>query len=291
MFSITVDTSADLPVRLLEKWGVTVIPLSYRMYGVERLSPVGRDFTGQAFYEAMRRGVEVTTSQIPPQRYIDHFTPLLAKGQDILFIGLSSGVSGSYCAAEMAAAEVQEIYPERRIRLVDSYGASLGVGLLVLAAAECRERGMTLNETAGYLLRLRSRVCQIITVDDLRFLKRTGRVSAAAAVLGSALSVKPLLKGSAEGKLVLCGKERGRKRAIQALAERYRTLAVEPEGQTVGIAHAGCPEDAEALAALISRGRPPGEIITACIGPVLGAHVGPGTLGLFFLGGENVREQ
>ena len=268
-----------------------MIPICYQMDGVECTEPPAGKFDGVAYYNALREGIRVTTSQIPPQRYVDFFTPLLSEGGDVLFVGMSSGISGSYQSAEIAAKELRETFPDRRIRLVDTFGASLGEGLLVMLAAKCREEGMDLDAIADRLLDQRKYVCQLLMVDDLFHLKRTGRVSGASAVIGSVLGIKPILKGSPEGQIVLSVRVRGRKHAIRAMAEKYRLLARDPQLQTVGIAHADCPEDAAYLAELLCQDRPPKEILQVCYEPVTGSHTGPGALALFFMGDADVRLQ
>ena len=174
---------------------------------------------------------------------------------------------------------------------MDTLSASLGEGLLVLEAADCRDRGMTLDETADRLMAMRHRMAQVFTVEDLKYLRRTGRLSNVTALVGMMLNIKPLLKGDNEGTIVTFARTRGRRQSIQGLAERYDALVRHPEQQVVGIAHADCPEDAETLASLLRAKHPPKEIMTVCYEPVTGSHVGPGTLALFFLGDEDVREK
>lgn len=290
-FAIVTDTSANLPTALTKKHGVTVIPFFYIVDGAELSCTDTGAFDGSAFYEAMRRGASVTTTQITPQRYADAFRPLLAAGQDLLAVSMSSGISGSCQSAALAAEELREEFPERTVRTVDSLGASLGEGLLVLEALRCRDEGMSLYDTAARLLSLRRRVCQVFTVDDLQYLRRGGRLSNMAAIVGTVLNIKPLLKGDEEGKIVSTAKVRGRKRSVEALAERYDALVKDPEIQTVGIAHADCAGDAAYLMKLLRHGKTPKEILTVCYEPVTGSHVGPGTLALFFLGDEDVRSK
>lgn len=288
-FALITDTSANLPLDRLRRSAVGVVPLSY-FIGEQAHTCVDIEaFDGEAYYDAIRKGTRVTTSQINPQRYMDCMRPLLESGQDLLYVGMSSGISGSYASAELAARELREAFPQREIRLVDTYGASLGEGLLVLRAIECRDRGMSLDATAETLLLLRHRVCQVFTVDDLMHLRSSGRISNLTAVAGTVLNIKPLLKGDELGRIVTFGKVIGRRRAIEALAQRYDELAEDPEGQLVGIAHAGCPAEAAQLAARLLRVRPPREILTVCYEPVTGSHVGPGALALFFVGGDGVR--
>ena len=284
-FSIMTDSSANLPEEFLRRYGIRTIPYSFLIDGAE---PEGA-FDGKRFYDGMRRGRIVTTSQIPPQRYADFFRGERAHGKDLLFVSMSSGISGSYDSACMAAEELRAEFPERRLRLVDALGASLGEGLLAVWAARCRARGMSLDETADQLLERRYGMCQVFTVDDLRYLKRTGRLSNLAAAVGAALQIKPLLKGDREGKIVCFDKLRGRRRAIEAMAEKFNAYASERPGQTVGVAHADCEKDMAYLISLLRRMREGLEIISVCYEPVTGSHVGPGTLALFFEGSPAFR--
>ena len=290
-FTIITDTSANLPEAFLREEEIHTVAFPYTTLGRERSGVRPEDFDGEQFYSAMRMGMGVRTSLISPQRYGESFRALLRDGRDLLYIGMSSGISNSMHCATLAASELAGEFPGQRIYAVDSLGASLGEGLLVYAAADCRRRGMDAGETAERLLALRRRVCQVFTVDDLMYLKRGGRLSSAAAIVGTVLQIKPLLKGDGEGKIVCCGKARGRRRAVEALAERWEALAEAPETQTVGIAHADCLQDAERLKELLRRKTPPKEIVTVMYEPVTGSHVGPGTLALFFLGGEDVRSR
>ena len=289
-FAILTDTSANLPTPLLEKHGITVVPFSYSYDGAEHICLDTETFDGAAYYGAMRKGTVVTTSLVNPGRFIAAARPLLAAGKDILFVGTSSGISGSFGSAKLAAGDLREEFPGREIQLIDTLGASLGEGILVLRAIEMRESGASLSETAAALRDMRWRMYQIFTVDDIMYLRRTGRLSNAKAIVASVLHIKPLLKGNEEGRIVAVDKIRGRRKAIDALVERYRKYVVAPETQTVGIAHADCGPDAQILASLLRRSsKPPKSILMVDYEPVTGSHVGPGALALFFLSDENVR--
>ena len=290
-FTIVTDTSANLPTPILRAAGVGVIPFTYIVGGRDQQCLDTEAFDGTAYYSAMRAGANVSTSQINPQAYMDCFEPLLAAGQDILFVGMSSGISGAYQSARVAMAQLRESYPQRQFRLVDTLGASLGEGILVLRAIEYRDSGMPLSEAAKRLLALRRKMCQIFVVDDLMFLRKTGRLSGAAAVVGTMLQIKPLLMGNEKGQIINYAKARGRRKAIEALARRYDDQVVDAGNQIVGIAHADCEKDAQLLADLLRRNHPPKEIMTVMYEPVTGAHVGPGTLALFFLSGDDVRSK
>ena len=290
-FTIVTDTSANLPTPLLKAREIPVIPFTYSFDGADHTCTDTQAFDGAAYYGAIGSGTVVSTSQINPQAYVDCFTPLLERGQDILFVGMSSGISGSFQSAQIAMAQLRESFPERQFRMVDTLSASLGEGILVLKAADYRDEGLSLQETARRLLALRHRMCQIFTVNDLMFLKRTGRVSGAVALVGTMLQIKPLLKGNEKGQIVTYAKARGRRKAIEALATRYAEQVVNAESQIVGIAHADCAKDAAFLAELLNRSHPPKQIMTVMYEPVTGAHVGPGTLALFFLGSADVRSK
>lgn len=291
MFQILTDTSANLDTAVLQQRNIHVIPFHFYVDGQSHFCENTAKFDGKAFYDAIRAGARSTTSQISPQAYIDEMTPMLAAGDDVLFVSMSSGISGSFASSQVAAQHLSAEFPQRTIRLVDTRGASLGEGLLALRAADMRDAGADIDETADAIFALHRNMCQIFTVEDLKYLRATGRVSGAAALVGSILQIKPLLKGDDEGKIVCFSKLRGRKRSIQAMAERYDELVKDAQAQTVGIAHADCPEDAEMLAALLRRNHPPKEIMTVVYEPVTGSHVGPGALALFFLGDETARDR
>ena len=282
MFKIMTDTSANLPTELTEENDIGVIPFPFFVNGERKTCLDTEGFDGVTFYNAMREGAEVTTSQINPKHYMDFMRPVLMQGKDILFVGMSSGISGSFHCAELAAEELQEDFPERKIRLVDTLGASLGEGLLVLKAVKDKLTGLSLDDIYRKLMDLRHRLCNIFTVDDLKYLRKGGRLSNLSFIVGTILHIKPLLKGNEEGRIVAFAKLRGRKKALEELAARYDEYVVNPEEQTVGIAHADCPEDAQKLIDLLNRNHPPKEILSVCYEPVTGSHVGPGTLALFF---------
>lgn len=288
-YAIVTDSTANLNAKQLEENNIIAIPFPYFLNGQEQSWQDLDSFDAKQYYDAIRSGAKVTTSQINPQGYIDSMQPILESGEDILFIGIASGISGAYASAEMARKQLLEEYPECRIELIDSKGAGLGEGLLVLKAAKCRLNGMELQETAERLLSVRERIYQVFIVDDLMHLQRTGRLSNINAIVGSVLGIKPLLKGNENGKIIAFEKIRGRKKAIRAMAEKYFTLAQNPTHQTIGISHADCEEDAKYLASLLQEKLAPKEIILAKHEPATGSHIGPGALALFFEGDNDVR--
>lgn len=288
-FSILTDTSANLPTSLLKEHDIHVIPYHY-FIGDNQYSCLDTEgFDGKKFYKAMRLGADIKTSAINFQSYIDFFSKFLDQGQDILFISMSSGISSSFSCAEVAKKELSEQYPDREILLVDTLGASLGEGLFVLTAAEYRDAGFSIQKTHRMLEKEKKRMYQVFTVDDLMYLKKTGRLTGSAAVIGNMLQVKPILKGNENGEIINFSKVIGRKKAVEMLAQRYNMLVSRPEEQVVGIAHADCEEDAQYLSELLNKKKPPREILTVVYEPVTGSHVGPGTLALFFMGDDKVR--
>ena len=288
-FQIVTDTSANLPREILDRYGLVVLPFTFTVDGREQTCLDAGVFDGHGFYQAMRNHAEVSTSQINPDQYLRCFEPLLAQGTDVLFISMSSGISGSYASSQLAAGLLAEQFPERRIETFDTLGASLGEGLLVLRAAKLQARGASLDEILQDLTTHRSQMYQVFTVEDLHYLQKGGRLTKTSALVGTVLQIKPLLKGNRDGEIVLRGKVRGRKASIRALAAAYADLAEQTEEQIVGIAHADCPEEAAQLADLLRAAKPPREILTVCYEPVTGSHVGPGTIALFFESFPGVR--
>ena len=288
-FSIFTDTSANIPTPLAKEHSLGVIPLCYVRGGTEMTCLDTESFDPREYYGALKAGEKITTSQINPQKYIDYMEPTLKEGKDILFIGMSSGISGSFHSASIAAEQLMETYEDRKILLIDSLGASLGEGLQVLEAIACRERGMGLQETFTYLNELRHHVYQLFTVDDLMFLRRGGRLSNASALVGTGLNVKPILKGNEVGKIVTFGKVRGRKKVMDQIAEKYDLLVRDAEHQTVCISHGNCPEDANLLADMLKRNHSPSEIMIVNHEPVTGSYLGPGALCVYFRGDRDVR--
>ena len=290
-FVILTDSASNLTAKQLRDNDIFAIPLPYFFKGKECGCEILETFDDMAYYAALKNGEKVTTSQINPQKYTDFFRSFLESGRDIMFIGLSSGVSGSFSSAKIAREQLAEEFPERKIELIDSLGAGLGEGLMVLKAAELRAEGKALGETAEEIRIHIKKMYQVFTVDDLMHLKRTGRLSNLSATVGTVLGIKPLLKGNEEGKIVAFGKVRGRAKVIAVLAEKYDTLVKSPETQTVGISYADCREDAERLAALIKEINPPKKLIIVKHEPATGSHLGPGALALFFEGEDGVREK
>lgn len=290
MYRLFTDTAANLPLSYLREHGVGEIPFTFHRETGEQICMDVEGFDGSAFYNAMRAGERISTSQIPPSAYEEAFAPVLEQGEDVLFIGLSSGVSGSFQSAWNAARNLRERFPQRTVALIDTRGASLGEGMVVMEGVRLQGKGVSLEEAVPLLEAYCQRMCQVFTVGDLRYLAATGRLSNAGAALGNILNIKPLLKGNEEGKIVSYAKIHGRKRTLKAIVEQYETYVEEASEQRVCISHGDCPEDAAMLETLLRGSKtPPKEIFTVIHEPVTGSHVGPGMLALYFIGSPAFR--
>ena len=285
MTKLYTDTSANLPLALLREYDIAVIPFSYTVNGVAEDYNEEMDFDGKAFYDAMRRGAEVKTSMVNPATAAAFFERALAQGDDVLYVGMSGGISGTAHAAALAAEELREKYPHAKIMTIDTYAASLGEGLQVLEAAELLRAGRSFEEVGDRILARRPHMCQFFTVDDLNYLKRGGRISGAAALVGSVLGIKPILRGDETGHIVSCGKVRGNKKAYAELADYFDKRALDKTARIV-IAHADNREGTDYLLGLLRERGFTGECLEVYYEPVTGAHVGPGTVALFFYGTE-----
>lgn len=284
-YTLFVDSGSNLPARKLRELDIHVIPFSFEMDGVLSQCPEYPDgFDGHLYYTRLREGASVKTSLINTDTFYQRFLPEIQAGRDVMYVGISSGISGTIQAATLAAQELMEQYPERHVQIVDSMGAGLGTGLVACKAADYRNDGLSVEQAAIKLAYDRDNLCEYFTVDDLMFLRRTGRVSGVTATIGTMLQIKPMLRGDENGKIVVCGKIRGRKRAITELAEVYARKAVNPEHQRVAISHGDCLEEAQRLAERLREIAPPKELILSIHEPLTGAHVGPGMLAVFFFG-------
>ena len=283
MTQLFTDTSANLPVEIIDEYGIEVVPFSYTIDGVEYIPE--REFDGKAFYAAMRAGSEVKTSMVNAGTFIERFKAALDAGKDVLYIGMSGGISGTANAALMAKQELDEEYPDRKIVVIDTLAASLGEGLFVIKAAEQLKDGVALDAIEGAIRAQVPSMCQSFTVDDLNYLKAGGRVSNASALVGSLLSVKPVLYVPDGGTLDVAKKVRGRK---AALAEILRGITddlkqVDTKGLEMHILHADCLKDAEHVRDEVRTAFPDiGEITISNLGVVIGAHCGPGLLTVFY---------
>ena len=269
----------------IKDMGIEILPCTYSMDGVPSTYDGSLDsFDAHSYYEMLRQGGRVQTSLLNTQLFLDSFRPVLERGEDAVYFSMSSGISGTCQAARMAAQELLEEFPERTVRVVDSLGSGFGTGLMACKAADLRAAGKTAAQTADIMDADAQNTLQFFTVDDLNFLKRTGRVSGATAMIGTVLNIKPVLWGDPTGHITARSKHRGRKKAMASIVEEYRSRVEDAENQRVAISHGDCPEDAQALADMICAVAKPKELIIAPHEPFTGAHVGPGMLALFFHG-------
>ena len=281
-YLIITDSSCDLTSDFAEQLGVKVIKLEFIVEGEEARANDSID--EKQFYDMLRSGKMVTTSAIAMERFISEVEPALAEGRDVLYLGFSSGLSSTYNAGFVGAQELSEKYPDRKIYTVDTLAASMGQGLLVWYAANMKKEGKSIEEVRDFVENNKLNLAHWFTVDDLFFLKRGGRVSAATALVGTMLSIKPVMHVDDEGHLIKVTTARGRKNAINALFEKAKESAIDAASQTMFISHGDCIEDAEYLAAKLKDELGVKEVIISYVGPVIGAHSGPGTLALFFIG-------
>ena len=284
-FAIFTDGCSNLPGDQIEKYQIRVLPCSYTLDGVQHVYNGDIDsFDAPAHYNLLRAGHLIQTSLLNTQLFLDHFRPALEEGLDVIYVGMSSGISGTYNAARLAAEELAEEFPDRKIRTVDSRGAGMGPGLLTLLAGQLREAGKTVEETYAEVNAATDNLCEYFTVDDLMFLNRTGRLSGAGAMVGTMLNIKPILRGDEEGHIVTAQKIRGRKKAVETLVKIYEEKAVDPQNRQVAITHGDCPEEAQLLAERICAVAKPRELLVCAHEPFTGSHVGPGMLAVFFFG-------
>lgn len=282
-YRIFTDSACDLSAEVLRLWGVKFCSLSF-MFDGESRSYENYELPAPVFYQFMRDGKTAQTSAINPNSFSHAFERELKKGRDILYLGFSSALSTTCNSARIAAEELMEQYPERKILVVDTLGASAGQGLLVYLTVQQKRAGASVEEAARFAEENKQRICQWFTTDTLTYLKRGGRVSSASAVFGNMLDIRPLMHVDEEGKLTNTAKVRGRKATVRALADKAIQSA--EEGCPIFISHADCEEDAIALAHMIRDARGLKTEIITDVGPVIGAHAGPGTLALFFVGNE-----
>ena len=282
-FVIVTDSSADLPASLVQELGVEVLPLSFTVQGKTYHNyPDDREMDPKVFYKMLRDGEMATTSAVNVAEYTATLEPLLQAGKDVLVLAFSSGLSTTYQSSVIAVNELAEQYPDRKICTVDTLCASLGQGLMVWLAAQEQKKGKSLEEVRDWVEENKLRLCHWFTVDDLHFLKRGGRISAATAVVGTMLSIKPVLHVDDEGHLISMGKARGRGASLTALVDHMEQTATDVD--TVFISHGDCLADAEKVAADVRNRFGTKDVVINNVGPVIGAHSGPGTLALFFLG-------
>lgn len=282
-FQIITDSCCDFTEEQYRQLDVCCVPLSV-MWDGQFHDHFSSETALKDFYAQMRGGLIATTSALNPDNWARAMEPFLKEGRDLLVIAVSSGISTTYQSAIIAAAELREAYPRQTIQVVDSLSGSLGEGLLLWHACRMRDAGESLQNTADWLADHCRRVCHWVTVNDLSNLKRSGRLSSAGAFVGTMLDIKPVIKVTGDGKLVSDSKVRGRKASIRMLAQKFAQARSVSDEELVTIAHGDCIEDAQALERILKEEYGVRHILKGYVGPILGAHTGPGVLGLFHIG-------
>ena len=284
-YVIFTDSACDLKPELLSQWGVPYRSLTFRFDGDEK-EYSNDDMSVVDFYDRMRAGGVAKTAAVNAEAFMEMFEGALKEGKDVLYLGFSSGLSTTYNSARIASIELKEKYPEAKIIVVDTLAASAGEGLMVYLTVEQKKSGATIEQAEAFARGLVARMGIWFTVDDLVYLKRGGRVSPTAAFVGNLLGIKPVLYMDNEGHLIPVSKIRGRRNAIAAMADKYTEKAVDKANGTVFISHSSCEADAKLLADMLKERHGVEVKVITDVGPVIGAHSGPGTLALFFLGTE-----
>lgn len=284
-YVIVTDSSADLSAELVREMGVEVLPLRFTIQGkTYKNYPDNRDMAPETFYQLIRNGEMGTTAAVNMAEYIEVLEPLLQAEKDVLVLAFSSGLSATCQAANLAVAELAPKYPERKLFVVDTLSASLGQGLFVWHAARKKRDGATIEEVKAWAEEYRFHQCHWFTVDDLMHLKRGGRVSAATAVMGTMLQIKPVMHMDDEGHLINMAKARGRKASLDALVDKAGELGTDLDQQTIFISHADCLPDAQYVGEKMKAKYGVKDVVYNFIGPVIGSHTGCGCVALFFTG-------
>ncbi len=283
-FEIVTDSSCDMPVSYCKEHGIDVVSLGFTMNNVNYEGEGGEKIDEKKFYQMLRDGAMPMTYQVTAEMAKPHTEQFLKKGRDVLVIAFSSALSGTAGSLMMAGKELSEKYPDRKIIVIDSLCASMGQGLLLYYAVQKAEAGASIEDTAAYVEDLKLHICHHFTVDSLFHLKRGGRVSAATAILGSVLKIKPIMHVNNEGRLIAIGKVMGRKKSLSALVENLFAAADMEDSDPIFISHGDCIEDVELVQKLIKEKRPNTEFMVNYVGPVIGAHSGAGTVAVFHKG-------
>ena len=281
-FQIITDSCCDFPTPMYGQLGLTFVPLTVEFRG--NTFDDKNDDTLKDMYQGLRAGEAAKTSAVNPSRWSQAMEKALAAGKDVLVLAFSSGLSTTYQSAVIAAEELKDAYPDRKIQVIDTLCASMGQGLLVWYACKKRDEGLSLDEVTQWVLDNRLHLCHWFTVDDLMYLKRGGRISAATALVGTMLQIKPLLHVDDEGHLINMTKTRGRKAAIDAMVKKAQELGAGYDNSTMFISHGDCLSDAEYLSRQLKEKCGVKDVVISYVGAVIGSHSGPGTLALFFLG-------
>lgn len=287
MFDIITDSTANLPEEIIDEYNIKIISVSYIIGGKEYPGyEKGKKPRLKEFYDAMRRGEVATTAQMSRETCRNVFEAPLKEGRDFIYIGFSSALSGMLNTALCVADELRKEYPERKFYVIDSRAASMGQGLLVYYAAVARQEGKDIDEVKASVEEKVPKLCHWFTVDDLKYLKRGGRISSATALVGTLMGIKPILHVDDEGRIVSVGKVRGRRNSIEEVFKRMKERCLDTENQMIFIAHSDCENDAKYLESLVRSEYKVKDVKIGYIDAVIGAHSGPGTLAVFFLGSQ-----
>jgi len=282
-FAIVVDSNCDLPPGYFEKYGVKTMPMPFELDGVAHNQGYWQEISGKEFYNTLRKGGVAKTSQINPDAFVAAFTEYAQQGREALFLTLSSGLSNTFDCAQIALQEIKDSYPDCGIHIVDTISATIGHGLLAMMAAEKRAEGLSASETAAWLEGKKQYCIGIFTVNDLMYLHRGGRLSKLSAIAGSALGIKPLLNIGPDGTLSLKDKARSKKAAMEMMISRLKNcINQDVVLDNVMVAHTDCAEDAQIFADMIKSSVNVREVVCMLMGPVIGAHLGPGSVVLLF---------
>lgn len=284
-YVIHTDSASDIKPELLAEWGVSFTSLTFRFEGNDR-EYTNVEMNADEFYAKMREGGVAKTAAVNTETFRADFESTLKQGKDVLYLGFSSGLSTTYNSARIASLELAEQYPDRKIIVIDTLAASAGQGLLVYLAVEKKNEGADIEANAEYIRATLPKLAHWFTVDDLVYLKRGGRVSPTAAFFGNMLGIKPVMHVDDEGHLIPMAKVRGRKTAVNALAEKYGEFAENRGNDVVFISHGDCMKDVEELSSILKNKYGAEVRLVTDVGPVIGAHSGPGTLALFYIGKE-----
>ena len=280
------DSDSDLPFHLKEKYDIPVVYMPYALNGKEYFDDLGQTLNHKSYFDAMRNGANPVTSALNEEASLEYFGPVLESGKDVLFVAFSSKLSCTLQAANAAREELLQKYPDRRITIVDTLRISGPMTLLVLKAHEMYRAGKSMDEVSAWLEANKLRAQAYFTVDDLKYLKRGGRISGAAAVVGTMLDLKPIIQEAADGSLQACEKIRGRKKALAFIVDAMMQAGPDPAESPIIVLNADAREDAERVKASVEQKLPGAKVLIENVGPVIGAHAGPGTIALCFIGKE-----
>lgn len=286
-YVIFTDSACDLTEETLKEWGVYYTCLTFKFDDSDK-EYSNYDLSAKEFYQQMMDGKTAKTSATNVDTFKKAFSPLLADGKDILYLGFSSGLSTTVNSARIAADELKEEYPDRTVIVIDTLCASAGQGLAVYLSVQKKNSGATLEENAAYMLSLKNKICHWFTVDDLVYLKRGGRVSPTVAFVGGLLGIKPIMKVNNEGKLIKVSTTRGRKNSLNILIDKLGEHCSDPKNATVFISHADCLDEIKEMEKTLKSKYGIKFANISNIGPVIGAHSGPHTVAFFFVGDKNL---